>query len=281
MRWRRGGVSSDVEDRRGARGLRAGVPLGIGGVLVVGILSLVFGTDLFALLGSGEGAYVDESGGPVASTPEEDERVEFVSFVLDDLQAVWTRELEASGRSYDRAKLVLFRDAVRSACGISESATGPFYCPADGKVYVDLGFFDELARRFGAPGEFAQAYVIAHEIGHHVQHLLGVAGEVRERQAARPSDRNALSVRLELMADCLAGVWAHSTSERRLLEAGDVESALGAAAAIGDDRLQRAGPGRVAPETFTHGTSAQRVAWFRRGMDGGRPADCDTFAVRE
>lgn len=277
MRWRRGGVSSDVEDRRGS-GLRAGVPLGIGGTVVVAILSLVFGTDLFAVIGGGEPAQVDESGGPVASTPEEDERVEFVSFVLDDLQAVWTRQLEASGRSYDRAKLVLFRDAVRSACGIGEAATGPFYCPSDAKVYLDLGFFDELSRRFGAPGEFAQAYVIAHEIGHHVQHLLGVAGEVRERQAARPAERNALSVRLELMADCLAGVWAHSTSERRLLEAGDVESALGAAAAIGDDRLQRAGRGSVAPETFTHGTSAQRVSWFRRGMEGGRPADCDTFA---
>jgi predicted metalloprotease len=279
MRWRRGGVSSDIEDRRGA-GLRAGVPLGIGGTVVVAILSLVFGTDLFAVLGGGETAQVDETGGPVASTPAEDERVEFVSFVLDDLQAVWARELEAAGRSYERAKLVLFRDAVRSECGVGQSETGPFYCPADGKVYLDLGFFDELARRFGAPGEFAQAYVIAHEIGHHVQNVLGVAGQVRERQAARPAERNALSVRLELMADCLAGVWAHSTSERKLLEAGDVESALGAAAAIGDDRLQGAGRGRVAPETFTHGTSAQRVAWFRRGMERGSPADCDTFAER-
>jgi predicted metalloprotease len=278
MRWRRGGVSRDVEDRRGS-GLRAGVPLGIGGTVVVAVLSLVFGTDLFALLGTGEQAYVDEGGGPVASTPEEDERVEFVSFVLDDLQEVWTRELEGSGRAYERARLVLFRDAVRSACGVGESATGPFYCPADGKVYLDLGFFDELARRFGAPGEFAQAYVVAHEIGHHVQNLLGVAGEVRERQAARPAERNALSVRLELMADCLAGVWAHSTSERALLEEGDVESALGAAAAIGDDRLQRMGRGRVAPETFTHGTSEQRVAWFRRGMERGEPGDCDTFAA--
>jgi predicted metalloprotease len=166
---------------------------------------------------------------------------------------------------------------VQSACGTAQSATGPFYCPADAKVYLDLGFFDDLNARFGAPGDVAQAYVIAHEIGHHVQHLLGVDEQVRALQSRRPAQRNALSVRMELMADCLAGVWAHSTGQRQLLEAGDVEEALGAASAIGDDRLQKMGSGRVSPDSFTHGSSEQRVTWFRRGYESGQPNDCDTF----
>jgi uncharacterized protein len=280
MKWRRGGVSGDIIDRRSSTLRRGGLGLGLGGMLVLGVLSLVFKTDFFALLGGAEqGVPAEAPAGPVAQTPEEEERVQFVSFVLDDLQAVWTETLSRDGREYPRAKLVLFRDATRSACGIGEAATGPFYCPPDGMVYLDLGFFEELHRRFGAPGEFAQAYVLAHEIGHHVQNVLGVGDQVREQQAARPSERNALSVRLELMADCFAGVWAHSTQQRRLLEAGDVESALGAAAAIGDDRLQRMGRGTVSPDSFTHGSSEQRVAWFRRGYEGGRPSDCDTFAA--
>jgi uncharacterized protein len=282
VKWRRGGVSGDIIDRRGSTLGRGGLGLGLGGMLILGVLSLVFKTDLFALLGStDQGVPSDAPAGPVAQTPEEEERVQFVSFVLDDLQAVWTETLGRSDREYPRAKLVLFRDATRSACGVGQSATGPFYCPPDRMVYLDLGFFEELHRRFGAPGEFAQAYVIAHEIGHHVQNVLGVADQVREQQAARPSERNTLSVRMELMADCLAGVWAHSTQQRQLLEKGDVESAIGAAAAIGDDRLQRAGGGAVSPDSFTHGSSEQRVAWFRRGLDQGRPADCDTFAARE
>jgi uncharacterized protein len=256
--------------------LARGGGLGLGGLLVVGLLSVIFRTDLFSMLGA-ETETVDTPAGPVASTPEEDERVQFVSFVLDDLQGVWTEELSREGQRYERAKLVLFRDAVRSACGIGEAATGPFYCPGDRKVYLDLGFFDELHRRFGAPGDLAQAYVVAHEIGHHVQNLLGVDAEVRQRQAARPAERNALSVKMELQADCLAGVWARSTEQRDLLEGGDLEEALGAASAIGDDRLQRMGTGRVSPDSFTHGSSAQRVAWFRRGYERGRPADCDTF----
>jgi predicted metalloprotease len=280
MRWQRGGVSGDVEDRRGLRLGGRGLKLGLGGTLVVGLLSLILGTDLFAVIGGSgpAGVPVDATQqGPVEASPAEQERVEFVSFVLDDLQAVWSRALPDR---YERAKLVLFRDAVESGCGVGESATGPFYCPLDGKVYLDLGFFDELSRRLGAPGEFAQAYVLAHEIGHHVQSLLGISSEVRRAQQARPGLRNALSVKLELQADCLAGVWAHSTARRDLLEQGDVESAMGAAAAIGDDRLQRSATGRVAPESFTHGSSAERVAWFRRGVEAGRVDACDTFAER-
>ena len=278
MRWRRGGVSSDVEDRRGSS-VGRGLKLGIGGTLVVGLLSMLLGTDLFAVIGAGGGGGVptSEPGAPVSETAAEREQVEFVSFVLDDLQQTWTGEFSRAGQDYDRATLVLFRDAVESACGMGQSATGPFYCPADGKVYLDLGFFDDLASRFGAAGEFAQAYVVAHEIGHHVQNLLGVSDRVRALQSRNPGERNALSVRLELQADCLAGVWAHSTQRRDLLESGDIESALGAASAIGDDRLQQSAGRRVSPDSFTHGSSAERVQWFRRGFEGGRADVCDTF----
>ena len=277
MRWKRGGVSSDVEDRRGSS-VGRGLKLGIGGTLVVGLLSMLLGTDLFAVIGAGGGGGVpSEPGAPVSETAAEREQVEFVSFVLDDLQQTWTGEFSRAGQDYDRATLVLFRDAVESACGMGQSATGPFYCPADGKVYLDLGFFDDLASRFGAAGEFAQAYVVAHEIGHHVQNLLGVSDRVRALQSRNPGERNALSVRLELQADCLAGVWAHSTQRRDLLESGDIESALGAASAIGDDRLQQSAGRRVSPDSFTHGSSAERVQWFRRGFEGGRADVCDTF----
>jgi hypothetical protein len=277
MRWTPGGRSSNIEDRRGEGGGRGfGVRLGLGGVILVGALSLLTGRNLFTLLETG--------GGPVAQGPRDAARdeaeeplVQFVSFVLDDIQQTWQRLLP---QRYQDARLVLFRDAIESACGFAESATGPFYCPADHKVYVDLGFYEELKRRFGAPGDFAQAYVIAHEIGHHVQSLTGIERQVRQRQASRPRDANALSVRLELQADCLAGVWAHSTAQRRLLEQGDVEEGLNAAAAIGDDRLQSQAGRRVSPESFTHGSSAQRVAWFRRGLESGDPDGCDTFATR-
>jgi predicted metalloprotease len=280
MRWKRGGISSDVEDRRGSMLGGRGLKLGLGGTLVVGLLSMLLGTDLFAVIGGGPSAPTGDGSAPVSETPAERERVEFVSFVLDDLQQAWSQEFASAGREYDRAKLVLFRDAVESACGLGQSATGPFYCPSDGKVYLDLGFFDDLANRFGAAGEFAQAYVIAHEVGHHVQNLLGLSDQVRALQERRPDDRNALSVRLELQADCLAGVWAHSTRRRDLLERGDVESALGAASAIGDDRLQRSARGRVSPESFTHGSSAERVEWFRRGLEAGNAESCNTFAAR-
>jgi predicted metalloprotease len=248
-------------------------------LLVLVVLSVVFQQDFLSVLGP---ALVENSGGgaPVTdsdfrSTPEEEELVDFMSFVLDDLQATWRSKL---GDRYRDARMVIFRDAVQSACGITGSATGPFYCPGDEKVYLDLSFFDELHRRFGAPGDFAQAYVIAHEIGHHVQNLLGIERRVRQMQAQNPGARNQLSVRMELQADCLAGVWGHSTAQRGILERGDVEEGLNAAGAIGDDRMQRQAQGYVMPDAFTHGSSAQRVEWFERGLSSGDPEQCDTFA---
>jgi predicted metalloprotease len=200
--------------------------------------------------------------------------VQFVSFVLDDNQKTWR---EVMGPEYQNAKLVLFRDVVQSACGTAQSATGPFYCPGDNRVYIDLSFYEELKQRFGAPGDFAQAYVLAHEIGHHVQNLLGVDDKVRQAQRGDPSSANSLSVRMELQADCFAGVWGHSTQQRDLLEEGDIDEALNAASAIGDDRLQRQSTGTVNPDSFTHGTSAQRQEWFRRGFESGKPEVCNTF----
>jgi uncharacterized protein len=205
--------------------------------------------------------------------------VQFVSFVLDDTQKTWTEILpEQAGMPYRHAKLVLFRDSTQSACGGADSATGPFYCPGDEKVYIDLGFYDELKRRFGAPGEFAQAYVLAHEIGHHVQKITGVESKVNQLRRSNPRAGNQLSVALELQADCLAGVWAHSTQQRGLLDPGDVESALGAASAVGDDHIQKMTGNRVQPETFTHGSSEQRMSWFRKGLDSGSIAACNTFS---
>jgi uncharacterized protein len=276
MRWSPGQRSRNLEDRRGSRMVSRGLPLGIGGFLLLLVLSFITGTDLVTpLLQQGSVEQGTERAGPIETTPEEEERVDFVSFVLDDVQGTWPKVL---GGRYRDAQLVLFRDATSSACGVGQSAMGPFYCPADQKVYLDLSFFDQLAQRFDAPGDFAQAYVIAHEIGHHVQHLLGVNQRVRELQQARPREANELSVRQELQADCFAGIWGHSTARRNLLEPGDVEAGLQAAAAIGDDRLQRESAGRVRPETFTHGTSAQRVEWLRRGLETGSLEACDTFS---
>lgn len=289
MRWTPGGRSRNLEDlRAGSSGggfRRPGIGgggLGLGGILLLLILSVVFKQDLLSPF-LGEGAIgVDTAAGPSGAspktTPAEERQVEFVSFVLDDTERVWTKILAAEGSRYTPPKLVLFRDAVQSACGFAESATGPFYCPGDQKAYVDLSFFDELHRRFGAPGDFAQAYVLAHEIGHHLQNLLGVERQVRQLQRQNPRAQNALSVRMELQADCFAGVWAHSTAQRNLLEAGDVEEALRAAAAVGDDHIQQMSRGHVSPESFTHGTSAQRMEWFRRGMRSGSPEACNTFA---
>jgi uncharacterized protein len=292
MRWDEGEQSPDIEDRRGEEGGGGGfgfggggMRLGLGGIVILGILSLLFRRNFFALLDSGSApggrAPVDvtHSGPPVAQSADDRERVKFVSFVVEDVQRTWEKEFPALGRTYQRAKLVLFRDATRSGCGFAEAAMGPFYCPVDEKVYLDLGFFDELRSRFGAPGQFAEAYVIAHEFGHHVQALLGTEQKVERAVAERPSLKNALSVRVELQADCFAGVWGHSTGERNLLEGGDVESGLAAAAAVGDDRLQKAATGRVNPETFTHGSSRDRVEWFNRGFRSGQVGACDTFAT--
>jgi predicted metalloprotease len=253
--------------------------MGAGGLIILVVLSLIFGRDFVSLAGDAGVAPAPESGvaPPAETTPEEERLASFVGFVLDDTQNTWRQLAGQHGFSYRDAKLVLFRDAVQSACGFAESATGPFYCPADEKVYIDLGFYEELQQRFGAPGDFAQAYVLAHEIGHHVQNLLGTEAQVREARTRRADLANELSVRLELQADCYAGVWGHSAAQRQRLESGDVEEGMGAAAAVGDDRLQRMGGGRVVPESFTHGTSAQRQEWFRRGLETGRPEACDTF----
>jgi predicted metalloprotease len=251
--------------------------LGVGGILLLLLLSLIFKQDFLSLLSTDGVAPSAGTSAPV-DDPREEPMVQFVSFVLDDAQATWSRKFADKGTAYEDARLVLFRDGVDSACGFAQSATGPFYCPADRKIYIDLGFYDELRQRFGASGDFAQAYVLAHEIGHHVQTLLGVDSQVRQAQRSQPEARNALSVRMELQADCLAGVWGHSTAKRDLLEAGDAEEALNAAAAIGDDRLQRMAGGRVSPESFTHGSSQQRLEWFRRGFTSGAIEQCDSFA---
>jgi predicted metalloprotease len=282
MRWSPGRGSSDVEDRRGETGgRRFGIPggrMGLGGLVVLLILSVVFKQNLFSVVGIG-----DDSGaapaGPVQSTPEEENLKQFVGFVLDDVQSTWDQLLpQQAGTSYEHAHLVLFRDAIDSACGFAEAATGPFYCPGDHKVYIDLGFYQELDQRFGAPGDFAEAYVLAHEIGHHVQLLLGTEAKVRQLQSGNPADANQLSVRFELQADCYAGVWGSSAANRGKLESGDAEEGLNAAAAVGDDRVQRMSAGRVSPENFTHGSAEQRSQWFRKGLTSGRLAACDTFS---
>jgi len=267
MRWTPGGRSTNVEDRRGQSagrfpfpgGLRVGGGLGLGTILLLAVLSLVFKTDFLSLLTTGEVPTGSSEPARPVDDPAEEPVVQFVSFVLDDAQAIWARLLPQAGTPYEETRLVLFRDAIDSACGFAQSATGPFYCPGDRKVYVDLGFFAELRDRFGAPGDFAQAYVLAHEIGHHVQTLLG--NEARVRRAQRGGDANALSVATE-----------------QHLDEGDIDEGLAAAAAVGDDRLQRQAGGRVNPDAFTHGTSRERAAWFRRGWQSGSLAACDTFS---
>jgi predicted metalloprotease len=253
--------------------------LGIGGTVVLLILSLVFGQDFLGTGGGGGGGDVAPTGqqAPVQSTPEEEKEVQFVSFVLDDVQDTWSKVFERAGRTYQPARLVLFRDATQTACGFGQAASGPFYCPSDQKVYIDLGFYEELQRRFGSPGDFAQAYVLAHEIGHHVQHLLGTDADVQRLSRDDPRAQNPLSVRLELQADCYAGVWANSTAQRDILQEGDVEEGINAAAAVGDDRLQRMSGRGVNPDAFTHGTSQQRASWFQRGYQSGAIENCDTF----
>jgi len=279
MRWT-AGDRGNIEDMRGrSSGMRVG-SLGVGGLLVALVLSYVTGVDFLSLLGGGgESASVGTSGPPVQTSPQEERMVDFVDAVAGDTQNTWERLL---GGRYERTQVVLFRDAMNSACGFAQSATGPFYCPSDHKVYLDLGFFRELSERFGAPGDFAQAYVVAHEFGHHIQNLLGLTARVQQDPRAGQA---SASVALELQADCFAGIWGHAASQKGRfaaggveLEPGDAEEALRAAASIGDDRLQRMSTGRVAPERFTHGSSAQRVEWFRRGLESGDPQRCDTFA---
>src|SRR5712671_5761299 len=283
MDWTPGGSSEDIEDRRdegGGGGFNfggfGGVHLGIGGTLLLIVLSIVFRSNLFT---TGVVAPTETHAPDRARDTSEQNEVEFVKFVLNDVQANWDRLLPQSGASYRHAKLVLFRDETQSGCGEARSATGPFYCPQDEKVYLDLGFFEELRNRFGAPGEFAQAYVIAHEIGHHVQKLLGIEGKVQRLRQNNPAQANPLSVRLELQADCFAGIWAKTTEQRKIIDQSDIAAGLRAAAAVGDDRLQKMATGHVSPESFTHGSSQQRMQWFQSGLDAGQIGACDTFAA--
>jgi predicted metalloprotease len=296
MRWREGRRSENVEDQRGRSGGfgggrgGGGLRLGGGGLILLLLGAWLFGADPFTLLsiltggGGGGGSSIQvpdtmqQDGAPPPSA--NDEGAQFVSVVLADTEDTWTEIFQSGGEQYQPPKLVLFTDVVRSACGMAQSAMGPFYCPNDQKVYIDLGFYRELRERFQAPGDFAQAYVIAHEIGHHVQTLLGTSQQVRQMQQQTSQEQaNALSVRLELQADCYAGVWAHHADRsRQILESGDVEEGLNAASAIGDDNIQRQTQGTIVPESFTHGSSQQRVAWFRRGLESGNMRDCDTFA---
>jgi uncharacterized protein len=275
MRWKGRSGSSNIEDRRGTR--LAGPAVGGVGTLVLALLAIYMGVDPSVLLAPEPGSGAGDRSGPYEESASEAELRGLVSVVLADTEQAWGEIFAARGARYEEPRLVLFADVVRSACGTAQAAVGPFYCPADRKVYVDLSFYEELQHRFGAPGDFAQAYVIAHEVGHHVQTLLGQGGSAG---ALRGGDANEHSVRMELQADCYAGVWAHSAdASRELLESGDVEEGLRAASAIGDDRLQMQSQGYVSPESFTHGSSEQRMRWFRRGLESGSLEACDTFGA--
>ena len=281
MRWQGRQGSSNVEDRRGVRYGRAG---GIGiGTIVLALIAIYFGQDPSVVLQGVQPSAPTSQEGPYQESAEEGQLREFVSVVLADTEETWGQIFSQAGRTYEQPKLVLFSGAVESACGFAQAAVGPFYCPGDRKVYIDLSFYQELQSRFGAPGDFAQAYVVAHEIGHHVQTLLGISEQtMAARQRASEAEANALSVRQELQADCFAGIWAHNADRsRQLLEQGDVEEGLNAAAAIGDDRLQKQGRGHVSPESFTHGSSEQRVRWFKRGLESGSVQACDTFGTKQ
>ena len=314
VRWKPGGRSTNIEDRRGEGPASGGLgglnlPINLGGgkgclglgggtagLIVVVAVMLLSGGNIGDILGSSGGGGTSYPIGPditlpgapsaqgdsvpsgPASTADAD-LVNYVSFILDDVQTTWSDQFTKANEAYSDAKLVLFTGSVDSGCGFAQAASGPFYCPLDSKVYLDLDFFRDLRDRFGAPGDFAQAYVVAHELGHHVQNLLGINDKVQTQQQRNPDDANALSVRQELQADCFAGVWAHSTYERKILEQGDLEEGLAAAAAVGDDRIQRESTGRVDPESFTHGTSEQRRRWFTRGYDSGDIDRCATFTA--
>ena len=281
MRWQMGRRSDNIEDRRGMPvGRGAAVGGGIG-TLVLVLLAMYFGVDPSVILqGTDPG---DSRPAPsVQRQPAGDDQLrDFVSVVLADTEDTWRELFTQMGRQYQEPKLVLFSGAVQSACGFAQAAVGPFYCPGDQRVYIDLAFYRDLRERLGAPGDFAQAYVIAHEVGHHVQNLLGIAERIHSVQGRRSqTEANALQVRMELQADCLAGVWASNAQRaRQILEAGDIEEGLNAASAIGDDRLQRQSQGRVVPESFTHGSSTQRVRWFKHGIETGDPGQCDTFTA--
>jgi hypothetical protein len=294
MKWEGNRESDNVEDRRGGGGgggggglggLIGGRGIGIGTLVIALLGGWAFGinplTILSLLSGGGAPTAQVQQQAPAHKPPADDRMARFVSTVLADTEDVWTDVFAKGGATYQEPRLVLFRGATQTACGAGQAAMGPFYCPADRKVYIDLGFYETLKNQLGAPGEFAQAYVIAHEVGHHVQNLLGISGKMEQMRAkVSPVQYNALSVRLELQADCFAGVWAHhAQNARQILENGDIESAMNAAAKIGDDALQKQSQGRVVPESFTHGTSAQRTRWFNNGLQNGSVKGCDTFSA--
>ena len=293
MKWEGNRQSDNVEDRRGAGGMGGGGGMRIGGrgigigtIVIALVGGWILGINPLTLLGalSGGGAVAPSAQqAPAQAPPANDKVAAFVSTVLASTEDVWAEQFRAAGGSYQAPGLVVFRGATRTACGQGQSAMGPFYCPADQKVYIDLGFFDTLGKRLGAPGDFAQAYVVAHEVGHHVQRQLGITAKVDGMRGRVPeAQMNALSVRLELQADCLAGVWAHHSHKAKAwLEPGDIEEGLNAASKIGDDTLQRQSQGVVVPESFTHGSSAQRMTWFKKGLSGGRMAECNTFEARQ
>ncbi len=282
MRWKDGRRSANVDDRRRVR--LSGKAKGGGiGIILLALVGMYFGIDPAIILEQGanlSGTSVQQS--DYAPTSQENELADFVSVVLADTEDTWGTIFSGDGRRYEQPKLVLFTGAVESACGYAQAAMGPFYCPADKQVYIDLGFYQDLRNKMGAPGDFAQAYVIAHEVGHHVQNLLGISEQVHEmRSRISQTDYNQLSVRLELQADCLSGVWANQADKaRQILEGGDVEEALNAASMIGDDRLQKQARGYVTPDSFTHGSSEQRVRWFKKGLEAGNVNTCDTFGAK-
>lgn len=287
MKWEGNRESDNVEDRRGGGGGGFGFgggTIGIGTVVLALLGSWIFGVNPLTMLSllSGGGPAPQVQQGPAPAPPKSDQQARFVSTVLADTEDVWGELFRAGGSQYVRPKLVLFSDRTPTACGTGQAAMGPFYCPADSRVYIDLGFYRTMQQRFNVAGEFAQAYVIAHEVGHHVQHLTGVSDKVQQaRRTVSEREGNAMSVRLELQADCYAGVWAyHAHRARSILEQGDIETALNAASAIGDDALQRQSRGEVVPDSFTHGTSAQRVRWFKRGIESGKVSACNTFEAK-
>lgn len=281
MRWEGGRKSDNVEDYRGSRFRGGGLKLGVGGTLIALVAAYFLGVDPRVILGLAEtaGSSAGPEEAPQVGAPS-DQMGQFVSVVLADTEDTWTAIFQASGRQYTPPKLDLFTSQINTGCGFADSGVGPFYCPADSKVYLDPSFFEELKTRFQAPGDFAQAYVIAHEVGHHVQNLLGTERKVRAAQErASDIERNQLQVRMELQADCFAGVWAHNADRaRQIIEQGDVEEALNAASAVGDDTIQRRTQGHVIPDSFTHGSAKQRMEWFQRGLDSGSVASCDTFS---